>query len=33
MQDFTIWFTGIFVFIYMAAGIIYLIEKKEGYDK
>ena len=33
MQGFIIWLTGIFVFIYIVAGIVYVLEKKEGYDK
>ena len=32
MQGFIIWFTGIISFIYIVAGIIYVLEKKEGYD-
>ena len=32
MSGFIIWLTGIIVSIYIVAGIIYLIEKKEGYD-
>lgn len=33
MQGFIIWFTTILIVMYIVAGIIYLYEKNEGFEK